>query len=639
MSNSEADLQKAFWTICTSKAHLAAWIRQFIGVDLPDSMVCDDEKHAEPTNSSPMDFIWEVYYKAIDGTDWDFERVLAYAARDSYKTLSFSILEILAMFHMRRSVAHMAAQEDQAQKCAQYVDGFLSKPYFRDYVSGNNKRTLEVSWYETADRQIRYPWKLFEALSKRGDVNEKDFVQKKYYIHIIVATMRGANSEHVPMLCLDELDLAPEKPYKEALSIPCPSEDGKPPIILMTSTRKFGFGLVQKEIDEAAETGLQIRHWNLIDVTKACPPERHLPEEPRLKLFYNTESLKVIQESDYEMLSPEEQNRWFGADGYTGCIKNCALFASCRGRLATKQKSKAKQLKDIRDVANTFKRRAKDPEYAKAQLLCWKPGNIGLIYPLLAPELHFRTAAQMAEMISGDTYPEDTPKSRLADVMRASGAKFFAGMDFGYTHAFVVVLGCLWGQTLYIFEVISVTEMELGQRLELCKRLILPYNPLIYADPENPSDIKSFTRAGFRMASFKKDVLEGISAVRAKVMPTLNSVPEVYFLAGDSGCELLFNRLRQYHWMIDAAGKPTDEPDDTDDDECDAMRYLCQIFVKKIYKKNDVRQAARGDENLQQVAVETNRRIMEDHMRLLTGRGDGMTSGTVIKKGNKFFQS
>lgn len=639
---SHSDLQQAFWTICTSKAHLSAWIKKFTGVELPDGIVCDDEIHADPTNSSPMDFVWEVYHKAIDGTDWDFERVLAYASRDSYKTLSFSILEILAMFHMRRSVAHMAAQEDQAQKCAQYVDGFLNKPFFRDYVSGNNKRTLEVCWYETIDRSVRYPWKVFEALLKKGEVDEKAFVQKKYYVHIIVATMRGANSEHVPMLFLDELDLAPEKPYREALSIPCPTEDGKPPIILMTSTRKFGFGLVQKEIDDAAETGLKIRHWNLIDVTRPCPPERHLPEEPKQNLFYNTESLRVIQEPDYDMLSPEEQNRWFKAEGYAGCTKNCSLFASCRGRLATKQKSKAKQLKDVREVANTFKRRAKDPEYAKAQLLCWKPGNIGLIYPLLSPEQHMRTPAQMAEMISGDVYSDETPKSQLVDVMKAAGVKFFAGMDFGYSHAFAVILGALWGNTLYVIEVISVTEMELGQRLDLCNRLIKPYDPLIFADPENPSDISSFRRAGYRMASFKKDVLEGISAVRAKIMPTLNAVPEVYFLAGDPGCELLFNRMRQYHWMIDQAGKPTDQPDDTDDDECDAMRYLCQIFVKKIYKRAPQRQATDvglDHQSLAEAAKEANKKIMEDHLKLLTGKTGGAAPGTVIKKGNKFFQS
>jgi len=556
----------------------------------------------------------------------------------SHNTLSFSILEVLAIFHMRRSVAHMAAQEDQAKKCASYVEKFLNMPIFREYVSGNNKRTLEVCWYETPDRQIKYPWPVFEQLVKKGTLRLDDFLRKKYYVKIIIASMKGANSEHVPFLCLDELDLAPRKPYDEALSIPCPSEDGAPPIVIMTSTRKTAFGIVQKEIDDAAETGLHIRHWNIIDVSKSCPPERYLPEEPKINLFYSTDTLRVIQQEDHERLSPEEQDRWFRAEGYQGCIQNCKLFASCRGRLATKQLGTSKLLKDIREVTNTFKKRAKDPEYAKAQLLCWKPGSVGLIYPLLSPDIHLKTISEMATMISGNEYGDDFTKTQLVEVMRAAGVKFFAGMDFGYTHAFAVVLGALWGQTMYIFEVISVTEFELGQKLELCKRVVQPFDPLIYPDPAYPSDIKSFRRAGFRMVEFKKNVLEGISAVRAKIMPTLKGVPEMYFLAGDPGVEVLFNRLRQYHWLLDAAGNPTDEPDDTDDDEADALRYLCQnLFGKKIYRRTQRTAEVQPEPSLASQAAATNKKIMEQHLKILSGRTGTGDVGPTYKKGNKFF--
>ncbi len=32
--------------------------------------------------------------------------------------------------------------------------------------------------------------------------------------------------------------------------------------------------------------------------------------------------------------------------------------------------------------------------------------------------------------------------------------------------------------------------------------------------------------------------------------------------------------MEQYHWKLDAAGEPTDIPDDKLDDECDALRYM-----------------------------------------------------------------
>jgi hypothetical protein len=631
------DLQRAFWSRCTSKAHLSAWIKRFLGVDLPDGVVCDDEIHAEPTNSSPMDFTWEIYSKAMEGTDWNFDRVLAYAARDSFKTLSFSILEVLAIFHMRRSVAHMAAIEQQASKCASYVEKFLMRPVLRDYVSGNNKRTLEVTWYETPDRKVRFPWRAFEGLAKTGAVNIDDYVRKSYYVKVLVATTKSANSEHVPFLCLDELDLAPRKPYDEALSIPCQSEDGAPPIVLMTSTRKTAFGIVQKEIDDAAETGLHIRHWNLIDVSAPCPPDRHLPDEPKINLYYSADSLRVIQEEDHNKLTDDEKDKWFHAEGYQGCISNCKMFASCRGRLVSKQTSRSKLLKDVREISNTFKKRAKDPEYAKAQLLCWKPGSVGLIYPHLSADLHYKTAAKLCEMITGDPYPEETTKSKLIEVLKAAGARFYAGMDFGYTHAFAVVLGAVWGETLYVVEAISVTEFELGQKLELCKKLIFPHEPIIYADPAYPSDIKSFQRAGFRMSHFKKDVQEGISAVRSKIMPTMSGVPEVFFLAGDPSIELLFNQLRQYHWLLDQAGNPTSEPDDEEDDLPDAMRYLCQnLFAKKMYRKSSARKPTIEDPSLQVTAAEANRKMMETQVKMLQGsNATGQTS--IYRKNNKFF--
>ena len=45
-------------------------------------------------------------------------------------------------------------------------------------------------------------------------------------------------------------------------------------------------------------------------------------------------------------------------------------------------------------------------------------------------------------------------------------------------------------------------------------------------------------------------------------------------LKDDEGCDLLAKRLGEYHWKLDAAGRVTDVPDETEDDICDAFRYL-----------------------------------------------------------------
>ncbi|WNM70314.1 terminase large subunit [Myxococcus phage Mx1] len=580
LAQREAIERKALFTPCTSKAHLKLWIKRYLGIDLPDVIVCDDDVTNPPSNSSPMDLIWEIYEKALDGTDEKAQEFLAYAARDSFKTLSASILEVLCLFHLRRDVAHMAAIEPQAQKAASYVAKYLQRPLLRDFVSGNNKREIRVLRYEDKNGNVlsEDEW---DALDQR---DQSRYEPVSNYMKIIIATLAGANSEHVSFMVLDELDLAPEGPVEEAKMIPAPGQvRGELPITFMTSTRKFAIGLVQKEIEKAQkdpQNHLQIRHWNLIDVTQRCPPERHLPDEPKQTIYYSESTLRSITEPEWELKTAEEQAKFFKAEGYAGCLTNCSLFAVCRGRLATKQTCTSKMLKPIPHTTTMFKKVS--PDRAKAQLMCWKPSSEGLIYPHFNYSRHMLTAYEMAEKITGEKFPKAFNKADLIQLMINRRMEFHSGMDFGYTHNWAVVTGGLDGNRLFVFDVIAIAELELMEKIEVFKSKLSYLNPMVYPDPAYPADIKTFKRHGARCKNFVKDVLGGIEAVRAKVMPGLNKEPEIYFLAGDEGCQLLAERMAQYHWKIDANERPTMVPDDKDDDECDALRYLCQnLFSPK----------------------------------------------------------
>jgi hypothetical protein len=582
--------RQALFAICISREHLKLWIKKFLGIDLPDAIVCDDDITHEPSNSSPLDLIWEVYQKALEGTDEEFQRVLAYAARDSFKTLSASILEVLCLFHLRRNVAHMAAIESQAQKAASYLNKYLNRPYLKDYVEGNNKREVRVTRYESLSGEILTPDE-FKALTNK---EQRRYEPISQYMKIIIATLSGANSEHVSFMVLDELDLAPEAPLQEAKFIPAPGEvRGELPITFMTSSRKFAFGNVQKELNKAVEdkdNHLQVRHWNILDVTQACPPTRHLPEEPRIPIYYSEHTLKAIGEPDYYLLAPEERTKYFRQEGYSGCLKKCSIFAVCRGRLASKQTGTSKMLKPIPHVSNVLKDAS--VEHAKAQLMCWKPSAEGLIYPHFQYSRHMLDPVAMYEKITGEEIPRKMPdgtvhpdfiefaakmtKSGLIQFMRDRGMEFFAGMDFGYTHNWAVITGARDGHRLFVFDVIAIAGLELMEKIDMFKAKLEFLDPTVYPDPAYPSDIKTFRRHGVRMKDFKKDVLGGIEAVRAKILPGMGKEPEIFFLATDDGCELLARRLSEYHWKVDANQKATDIPDDKDDDECDALRYLCQ---------------------------------------------------------------
>ncbi|MDE2425725.1 MAG: hypothetical protein KGO96_07445 [Elusimicrobia bacterium] len=71
--------EKLLFTPCQTKEHLKNWVKVFLNIDLPDCTV-------DPSsNSNPLDLMWEIYSKALEGKDELFTQILAYASRDSRK--------------------------------------------------------------------------------------------------------------------------------------------------------------------------------------------------------------------------------------------------------------------------------------------------------------------------------------------------------------------------------------------------------------------------------------------------------------------------------------------------------------------------------------------------------------------------
>lgn len=601
--NEDEIKRKILFTPLKTKEDLHAWIQVFLKLDWPDGKVDED------STASPMDAIWQIYEASLSVAEP--QTFLNYAARDSYKTLGAAVLEVLALVHMNRSVAHMAAIEGQAAKAQSYVKKFLRMPYLRDYVVGNNERKVEFVRYQNKTSGINLTKKEWQALLTNQERDQYDEISN--YITIVVCTMAGANSEHVPFMVVDELDVVPNlKAYEESKMIPAPAHDGRPPITLLTSTRKTNRGPVQDEVDNAEDRGTVVTHWNLIDVTKACPVERHRPDLPRLPIYINDKTIEAISEEKYDDLTHEKQEDFVREEGYTGCLKNCKIFAACKGRLATEQTSKSPLLRDVTHTQAQF--RKVTAESAIAQLLCRKPSSEGLVYSRLDPEIHMLSAAEIAHMVTGENYPERMTKTELIALMHSREAQFFAGMDFGYTHNFAVVQGFRDGSRMFIFDCVSQTQVELPQMFDICENKVLPNRPLVFPDTAYPAYIKEFKRKGYRVRDWDKGkgtVVGGIEVVRLKLRPT-GGEPELYFLKDDDGVALLFKRMGQYKWDTDSQGKPTDIPDDTDDDECDAIRYL----VMNVFAPKGKITAARTEERnplAKPQQQQTPQQVMEHH--------------------------
>lgn len=590
-------LRRALFVPCATKEDLHRWIEIYLGLNFPDTIV-DEE-----SNTTPMDIIWEIYEKALANDDPDFSRCMAYASRDSFKTLGAAVLEVLAVCHLNRDVAHMAAIKAQAKKAQSYVKKFFRYPYLRDYViSANTERTEIVRYYNdaTGDNLTRAQY------SELTPVEQLNYREIHRYITIVICSMQGSNSEHVPFFVVDEVDVVPKQnqpAYQEAKSIPAAYE-GKEPITLLTSTRKFAFGNVQRELDQASKTGLVVRHWNIIDVTEKCPPSRHLPHEPRIPIYYSRDDFSSISAEEYEALLPEKQEKYTLTEGYAGCLKKCKLFAMCRGQLATKQRFHPKNekgefterpmplLKSITFTTNKF--RELNLDMAKAQLMCWQASQEGLIYPYLDRQKHLLTPAEMARRITGEKYPDNFTRAQLMALLKGRDGRWVAGIDFGFTHNFSIVLFYIDGNRAFVVGCWSQPELDPTEKLDLMERTIKEFEPSIYADPESADMIAFFKKRGYRCKDWSKgagSVLAGIEIVRYKLHPSIGE-PQVFFLKGDAGVEMLVDRLAMYHWALDAAGNPSNEPDDVvgqdeegnnlGDDECDAFRYgIMNVFHTK----------------------------------------------------------
>lgn len=589
-------LKKALFIPCYTKEDLHRWIQIYLGLNLPDTIV-DEE-----SSSSPMDLIWEVYSKALSNDDPDFSRVLSYAARDSYKTLGAAILELLAVFHLDRDVAHMAAIKEQAKKAQSYVKKFMRYPYLKDYVVSANTEKTEVTWYENLGTGDCVTMKAWEALLQSEQVKYKEHAR---YIKIVICTMQGANSEHVPFFVVDEVDVVPKQnqgAYQEAKSIPAMYE-GKEPITLLTSTRKFAFGNVQRELDASDKTGLQVRHWNIIDVTERCPPSRHLPDEPRIPIWFCRDDFSSIGQEAYDALEPEKQEKYALDQGYAGCLSKCKLFAMCRGQLATKQKDHARDelgrfterpaplLKSIRYTTNKFKELTLD--MAKAQLMSWQASQEGLIYSYLDKQKHLLKPAAIARKITGENYPDEFSFEQLVALFRERDGKWVAGIDYGFTHNFSAVLLYVDGSRAFVVGSWSQPELDPSEKVELLDRTIKEFEPSVYGDTEAPDMNKFLKKQGYRVKDWTKgpgSVLSGIETVRYKLQPGIVAEPQLYFVDGGPGITWLVDVLKLYHWAIGTDGKPTNEPDEvvsqTDDggtvldDECDALRYAIMNTFK-----------------------------------------------------------
>jgi hypothetical protein len=592
LSTADAEELRRYYLFrpCETREELRQWLIAYIGLDLPDCIVDED------SNSSPLDMVWTCYSKMRANSDPDFNRALFYACRDGFKTLGAAAIEVLSILHLDRSVAHMAAITEQAQKAQSYVKKAFRRPYLRDFVVGDNERETKIIRFYNPKTQHSLTVDEYKKLTAEEKKQHEEisrtlaqYNEREEYIKIVVCTMQGANSEHVPLLVIDEVDVVSNPAaYAEAQNIPS-GRGGILDLTILTSTRKQAFGLVQDEINRQHETGLHVFHWNILDITEACPPSRHKPELPKITLYRSRDTLKGIKPEVYESLTPKERETYQKDDNaFAGC-GDCALFAVCKTRLATHQKSTSTFLNPIPLVINKF-RRQKNIDMAKAQLMCWKPASTGLVYPRFDRTKHVLSPAQAYKRVFGVDHDlgNKLSKNEFLQAVRERDVQWYAAMDFGQKHNFAYTHGFKDGDVGYITNAFASPGLEVLEASAQLESFRVTDDPIVFPDVADLAACKIMKKEGWRIRQWKKgagSVVAGIGCVQAKLSPVMADYPELFFVHDideDPGMALLIQRFQEYHWVMDAAGRPTNVPDDTDDDECDSLRYwVMNVFPMK----------------------------------------------------------
>lgn len=613
----KAEYAKMMFHRLSSSDDVKNWVKFFLGLEIPLEITDPD------SNSSPLDAIWQIYNTFKTNSGDKNPGYILMSCREGMKTVSVAILETLLLLHFELDIGHASATEEQSAVALGYIDGFLMKI---------EPLMVSAGWQNLTQNKRLFKFKTPD--------------KKQPFIKVVICTPKGMNSLHANVLFLDELDLADPKALKEGKYITSYSK-GIYGVKVYLSTRKYAFGNMSQAIDKASEMNYKIVNWNILDVTERCPKERHLPNGPKQDMYVAKNlPLRSITPEEYVALPATEQTKFdLIPQVYQGCVK-CPLLPVCKTRLAGKPESASGGFyKPIVSVIQSFVEN--DPDSAEAQLMCWKPGSTGLVYPRFASKGgNVITAKQAWEILFGPTKKEIS-EAILVSAMKSVGILFYAGVDWGYVHDFVIcVIAMIPNGDVWLMETYASPGLEFADQLELGKTYRDKYGiHKWFVDTAMPSHMKSFNKNGMKCPKYTKDVLGGIEALRSKIV-SADGKRRFKVIQNESNKKAI-TAIGKHRFILDGQGNSTLNPDDERGiaDICDTLRYLGQnLFPVKGPQKpamewaNSAGQAPDpNDPNAKKLAEIASQHEQQMRNEIARRLGDAPATISTNKKGGFFF--
>lgn len=536
----------------TCASDVKDWARAFLDLELPLEITDPD------STSSPLDAVWQIYNGARNNSGDITPGYILMSCREGMKTVSVAILELLIMLHFSRTIAHAAATEDQSAVAIGYINDFIDKI----------KPLLEIrGWQEMTQNKRTIKYKTPEG--------------KSPFIKILICTAKGMNSLHANFLFLDELDLADPAAIKQGKNITGYSR-GFHGIKVYLSTRKYAFGNMQDALNKAPDMNYKVLSWNILDVTEACPPSRHRPDLPKQDMFVGkTLPLIRLTGDEFNALSDVEKAKYdLIPNVHAGCV-GCKLLPVCRTRLAEKpQTAHDGFYKPIVSIINKFAEN--DVDIAEAELMCWRPGTAGLVYPRFVDKSiangNLVTINQAYEILIGSSAPPKISEQNIYAIIKQLDLPVYCAVDWGFEHDAVILVAVkVPNGEVWLIDCFSSPQLEIQDLLKVAINFKDRFSPRKwYCDSASPGNIKSFVRNGMPCPKFTKDVQGGIGAVRGKII-TADGKRMLKILETEN-TKKVRTAVMKHRFLLDGQGHVTPTPDNDAGvaDICDSLRYLGQ---------------------------------------------------------------
>jgi hypothetical protein len=207
-----------------SPEDLLDFMEVFWGVRIPKAKVC-------PEHTPPAEYIAAAFFEEV-------QDCVVWANRSGGKTFNGALVTWLdSVFKTGCETKILGGSGEQSLRMYEHMKGFITTP-FQHLVEG-------------------------EALRTRTHLVNKSTVQ------ILTASMKSVRGPHPQKLKLDEVDEFEDRIYEAALLIP-KSARGIRAGVHIYSTMHKAYGLMNRVITEAAESGYRVYKWCVIDVLERC---------------------------------------------------------------------------------------------------------------------------------------------------------------------------------------------------------------------------------------------------------------------------------------------------------------------------------------------------------------------------------